>query len=242
MKTFLSCPGIPLLLLIVVLSAAVPVYAQELRIEIAPSQPRVLQEFEVAYTAGQEIASIEMPRWGALTLVRELGRSEGLLTTIRNGVTSESKTYSYRYLVRSAVSGVLVIPGTTAIVGGKSCRCDGLSVTIRPALKDGEPQCWILYDSVASRRMGGYILRLTCDRKPDRKEPLLAVNGTGVAPVMSGYSSENGREEYVYRYRIAVEAPGEYSCVPQLSFGGRPFEMEPYVITVKSASESFGYR
>lgn len=234
--------GIPLLsvLFVFLVCPSVPVRAQRLAIEVAPSQPRALQEFEVAYTADGEIASIEMPRWGALALVKELGRSRGTQTTIRNGVTTSSETYAYRYLVRAPVAGDMVVPGTTAVVGGRKYDCEATTVTVLPAVTDAKPQCRIAYDSVVSRRMGGYILRLTCDRKPDSKEPVLLVDGTPVRPMMSGYSNGNGREEYVYRYLIAVDGPGTYSCAPQLSFGGRPFAMEPYVITVKYASVSFG--
>lgn len=72
--------------------------------------------------------------------------------------------------------------------------------------------------------------------------PLLAVNGEDVAPLMSGYSEKNGLEEFVYHYRVAGDGPGTYSCVPRLSFGGREFAAEPYVVTVKpaSAAVSFG--
>ena len=59
---------------------------------------------------------------------------------------------------------------------------------------------------------------------------------------MSGYSEKNGLEEFVYHYRVAGDRPGTYSCVPRLSFGGREFAAEPYVVTVKpaSAAVSFG--
>lgn len=235
--------GIPLLFVLFVFFAcsAIPSRAQRLGIEVAPSQPRALQEFEVAYTADGEIASIEMPRWGALTLVKELGRSRGTQTTIRNGVMTGSETYAYRYLVCAPVAGDMVVPGTTAVVGGRKYDCEATTVTVLPAVTDAKPQCRIVYDSVVSRRMGGHILRLTCDRKPDSKEPVLLVDGTPVRPMMSGYSNENGREEYVYHYRVTVDGPGTYSCAPQLSFGGRPFAMGPYVITVKYASVSFGW-
>lgn len=59
---------------------------------------------------------------------------------------------------------------------------------------------------------------------------------------MSGYSEKNGLEGFVYHYRVAGDGPGTYSCVPRLSFGGREFAAEPYVVTVKpaSAAVSFG--
>ncbi len=238
MEKNLCRPGFALPLLMALLFAAAPAHAQELGIETVPSQPRALQEFEVWYTAGGEIESIEMPCWGSLTLVRELGRTSGTQTSVRDGVMTRSETHAYRYLVRSAVGGELVIPGTTAVVGGQTCRCDGLRVKILPALVSVQPQCRIVYDSVVSRRMGGHILRLTCDRRPDRRVPLLAVNGEDVAPLMSGYSEKNGLEEFVYHYRVAGDGPGTYSCVPRLSFGGREFAAEPYVVTVKPAGRN----
>jgi len=82
------------------------------------------------HAAGGEIESIEMPCWGSLTLVRELGRTSGTQTSVRDGVMTRSETHAYRYLVRSAVGGELVIPGTTAVVGGQTCRCDGLRVKL----------------------------------------------------------------------------------------------------------------
>ena len=118
MEKNLCRPGFALPLLMALLFAAAPAHAQELGIETVPSQPRALQEFEVRYTAGGEIESIEMPCWGALTLVRELGRTSGTQTSVRDGVMTRSETHAYRYLVRSAVGGELVIPGTTAVVGG----------------------------------------------------------------------------------------------------------------------------
>lgn len=204
MEKNLCRPGFALPLLMALLFAAAPAHAQELGIETVPSQPRALQEFEVWYTAGGEIESIEMPCWGSLTLVRELGRTSGTQTSVRDGVMTRSETHAYRYLVRSAVGGELVIPGTTAVVGGQTCRCDGLRVKILPALVSVQPQCRIVYDSVVSRRMGGHILRLTCDRRPDRREPLLAVNGEDVAPLMSGYSEKNGLEEFVSHYSLNI--------------------------------------
>ena len=119
MEKNLCRPGFALPLLMALLFAAAPAHAQELGIETVPSQPRALQEFEVWYTAGGEIESIEMPCWGSLTLVRELGRTSGTQTSVRDGVMTRSETHAYRYLVRSAVGGELVIPGTTAVVGGQ---------------------------------------------------------------------------------------------------------------------------
>ena len=212
MEKNLCRPGFALPLLMALLFAAAPAHAQELGIETVPSQPRALQEFEVRYTAGGEIESIEMPCWGALTLVRELGRTSGTQTSVRDGVMTRSETHAYRYLVRSAVGGELVIPGTTAVVGGQTCRCDGLRVKILPALVSVQPQCRIAYDSVVSRRMGGHILRHRATAGPDRREPLLAVNGEEVGPLMSGYSEKNGLEGFVYHYRVAGDGPGTYSC------------------------------
>ena len=71
MEKNLCRPGFALPLLMALLFAAAPAHAQELGIETVPSQPRALQEFEVWYTAGGEIESIEMPCWGSLTLVRD---------------------------------------------------------------------------------------------------------------------------------------------------------------------------
>ncbi|MFR6635026.1 MAG: hypothetical protein ACLUQ6_09950 [Alistipes onderdonkii] len=87
MEKNLCRPGFALPLLMALLFAAAPAHAQELGIETVPSQPRALQEFEVWYTAGGEIESIEMPCWGSLTLVRELGRTSGTQTSVRDGVS-----------------------------------------------------------------------------------------------------------------------------------------------------------
>jgi len=82
----------------------------------------------------------------------------------------------------------------------------------------------------------------TAGQNHGAREPLLAVNGEEVGPLMSGYSEKNGLEGFVYHYRVAGDGPGTYSCVPRLSFGGREFAAEPYVVTVKpaSAAVSFG--
>ena len=103
MEKNLCRPGFALPLLMALLFAAAPAHAQELGIETVPSQPRALQEFEVWYTAGGEIESIEMPCWGSLTLVRELGRTSGTQTSVRDGVMTRSETHAYRYLVLSLI-------------------------------------------------------------------------------------------------------------------------------------------
>lgn len=63
-----------LFMLLPALSWSVALRAQRLGIEVTPACPTVFQEFEVAYTADREIESIAPPRWGALTLGRELGQ------------------------------------------------------------------------------------------------------------------------------------------------------------------------
>ena len=107
-----------LFMLLPALSWSVALRAQRLGVEVTPACPTVFQEFEVAYTADREIESIAPPRWGALTLVRELGQSHGSQLSIVNGVRTDSELFSYRYRVRSRVSGEVFVPGTTAVVGG----------------------------------------------------------------------------------------------------------------------------
>ena len=75
-----------LFMLLPALSWSVALRAQRLGVEVTPACPMVFQEFEVAYTADREIESIAPPRWGALTLVRELGQSHGSQLSIVNGV------------------------------------------------------------------------------------------------------------------------------------------------------------
>lgn len=225
-----ACPGAA--------CGGIPVQAQQLGIEVTPRQPRVFQEFEVSYTASGEIESIAQPHWGALTLVRELGRSQGSQMSIVNGVTTRSDTYAYRYLVRSPVSGDVTVPGTTAVVGGRTCRCEGLVVTIRPDTAAVQPQCRLEPDTAAMARTGGYVVRLVCDRKPDQAQPLLMVNGVGCMPFSTGYSAVNGEEEYVYRYRIDSRGAERCTLVPQLSFGGKPFAVSPYVFTLKAGARN----
>lgn len=223
------------LTLLLALCSLVPVRAQQLGIEVTPRQPRVFQEFEVAYTASREIESITPPRWGTLTLVRELGRSQGTQMSIVNGVTTKSETYALRYLVRSPVSGEVVIPGTTAVIGGEEYRCEGQVVVILPDTLSAQPRCRIEPDTAAMARMGGCIVRLVCDRKPDQAHPLLTVNGTvECTPFATGYSCTNGQEEYVFRYRIDERDAKCCVLVPQLSFGGTPFVIPPYLLTLKT--------
>ena len=178
-----------LFMLLPALSGSVALRAQRLGIEVTPACPTVFQEFEVAYTADREIESIAPPRWGALTLVRELGRSHGSQLSVVNGVRTDSELFSYRYRVRSRVSGEVFVPGTTAVVGG---------------------------------------------REPDKADPVLVLDDTETCtPFSTAYSSRNGREECIYRYRIDVDNSGKHILTPQLSFGGKPFEVPSYVVWLK---------
>ena len=121
-----------LFMLLSALSWSVALRAQRLGVEVTPACPMVFQEFEVAYTADREIESIAPPRWGALTLVCELGRSHGSQLSIVNGVRTDSELFSYRYRVRSRVSGEVFVPGTTAVVGGRECRFERKRITVLP--------------------------------------------------------------------------------------------------------------
>lgn len=241
-KTCRRLPAIPILLCLVeALFLYVPGRAQQLGLEVAPQQPVVHQEFEVSYTADREIGAIEMPHWGALTLVKELGRSRGSLMSVVDGVTTRSGTYAYRYLVRSAVDGEVTVPGTTAVVDGRTYRCEGRVVTILPDTAAGAPQCRLELDTAARTHHGGCVVRLVCDRKPDQAKPLLMVDGADTyAPFSSSSSVKDGISEYVYTYRIPPSTAKRYELAVQLSFGGKAFEMEPYLITGEYASISFG--
>lgn len=128
-------------MLLSALSWSVALRAQRLGVEVTPACPMVFQEFEVAYTADREIESIAPPRWGALTLVCELGRSHGSQLSIVNGVRTDSELFSYRYRVRSRVSGEVFVPGTTAVVGGRECRFERKRITVLPDSAHCEPQC-----------------------------------------------------------------------------------------------------
>ena len=211
-----------LFMLLPALSWSVALRAQRLGIEVTPACPTVFQEFEVAYTADREIESIAPPRWGALTLGRELGRSHGSQLSVVNGVRTDSELFSYRYRVRSRVSGEVFVPGTTAVVGGRECRFERKRITVLPDSAHCEPQCRLEPDSAA---MGGCIVRLVCDRKPDKADPVLVLDDTETCtPFSTAYSGRNGREECIYRYRIDVDNSGKHILTPQLSFGGKPFE------------------
>lgn len=197
-----------LFMLLSALSWSVALRAQRLGVEVTPACPMVFQEFEVAYTADREIESIAPPRWGALTLVCELGRSHGSQLSIVNGVRTDSELFSYRYRVRSRVSGEVFVPGTTAVVGGRECRFERKRITVLPDSAHCEPQCRLEPDSAAMAAMGGCIVRLVCDRKPDKADPVLVLDDTETCtPFSTAYSSRNGREECIYRYRIDVDTP-----------------------------------
>ena len=161
-----------LFMLLPALSWSVALRAQRLGVEVTPACPTVFQEFEVAYTADREIESIAPPRWGALTLVRELGQSHGSQLSIVNGVRTDSELFSYRYRVRSRVSGEVFVPGTTAVVGGRECCFERKRITVLPDSAHCEPQCRLEPDSAAMAAMGGCIVRLVCDRKPDKADPV----------------------------------------------------------------------
>lgn len=223
-----------LFMLLPALSWSVALRAQRLGIEVTPACPTVFQEFEVAYTADREIESIAPPRWGALTLVRELGRSHGSQLSVVNGVRTDSELFSYRYRVRSRVSGEVFVPGTTAVVGGRECRFERKRITVLPDSAHCEPQCRLEPDSAAMAAMGGCIVRLVCDRKPDKADPVLVLDDTETCtPFSTAYSSRSGREECIYRYRIDVDNSGKHILTPQLSFGGKPFEVPSYVVWLK---------
>lgn len=223
-----------LFMLLSALSWSVALRAQRLGVEVTPACPMVFQEFEVAYTADREIESIAPPRWGALTLVCELGRSHGSQLSIVNGVRTDSELFSYRYRVRSRVSGEVFVPGTTAVVGGRECRFERKRITVLPDSAHCEPQCRLEPDSAAMAAMGGCIVRLVCDRKPDKADPVLVLDDTETCtPFSIAYSSRNGREECIYRYRIDVDTPGKHILTPRLSFGGKPFEAPSYVVWLK---------
>lgn len=220
-----------LLLLSLLPPVMVVVRAQQLRIEITPSRPTAFQEFEVAYTADREIESIAPPRWGALTLVRELGRSRGSQLSIVNGVQRKSEFYSYRFRVRSRVSGEVFVPGTTAVIDGRECSFERKIITVLPDSSRREPQCRLELDSAAMAGMGGCIVRLVCDRRPDKAAPVLLLDDTKeYTPVSTSYSSQNGQEECIYRYRIDISDTGRHSLTPQLSFGGKAFDAPSYVV------------
>ena len=223
-----------LFMLLPALSWSVALRAQRLGVEVTPACPTVFQEFEVAYTADREIESIAPPRWGALTLVRELGQSHGSQLSIVNGVRTDSELFSYRYRVRSRVSGEVFVPGTTAVVGGRECCFERKRITVLPDSAHCEPQCRLEPDSAAMAAMGGCIVRLVCDRKPDKADPVLVLDDTETCtPFSTAYSSRNGREECIYRYRIDVDTPGKHILTPRLSFGGKPFEAPSYVVWLK---------
>lgn len=237
-KTCCRLPAIPVLsCLVAALFLYVPSRAQELGLEVTPRQPVVYQEFEVSYTADREIGSIEMPHWGALTLVKELGRSRGSQMSVVNGVTTRSETHAYRYLVRSPVSGDVTVPGTAAVVAGRTYRCEGRVVSILPDTVAVEPQCRLELDTTAIARMDECVVRLVCDRKPDHAKPLLTVDGTAsYAPFSSSSSVKDGVAEYVYTYRIPTGAAERYELAPQLSFGGKPFDCPSYFVTRADAA------
>lgn len=207
------------------------VRAQQLRIEITPSRPTAFQEFEVAYTADREIESIAPPRWGALTLVRELGRSHGSQVSIVNGVRTESKFYSYRFRVRSRVSGEVFVPGTTAIIDGRECSFERKIITVLPDSSRREPQYRLELDTTSIAAAGECVVLLICDRRPDKAAPVLLLDDTKeYTPVSTSYSSQNGQEECIYRYRIDISDTGRHSLTPQLSFGGKAFDAPSYVV------------
>lgn len=223
-----------LFMLLPALSWSVALRAQRLGVEVTPACPTVFQEFEVAYTADREIESIAPPRWGALTLVRELGQSHGSQLSIVNGVRTDSELFSYRYRVRSRVSGEVFVPGTTAVVGGQERRFERKGITVLPDSARREPQCRLELDSAAMAGAGGCIVRLICDRKPDKADPVLVLDDTETyTPFSSSYSSKNGQEECIYRYRIDVSETGDHTLTPRLSFGGKPFDAPSYVIWLK---------
>lgn len=132
------------------------------------------------------------------------------------------------------MSGEVFVPGTTAVVGGRECRFERKRITVLPDSAHCEPQCRLEPDLAAMAAMGGCIVRLVCDRKPDKADPVLVLDDTETCtPFSTAYSNRNGREECIYRYRIDVDNSGKHILTPQLSFGGKPFEVPSYVVWLK---------
>lgn len=168
---------------------------------------------------GPWIESIAPPRWGALTLVRELGRSHGSQLSVERPDRLPNSSLTATGSVR--VSGEVFVPGTMAVVGGRECRFERKRITVLPDSAHCEPQCRLEPDSAAMAAMGGCIVRLVCDRKPSQGR-----SGAGAGryagdlhPVFDGLFPQERAEECIYRYRIDDNS-GKHILTPQLSFGG----------------------
>ena len=222
-------------MLLPALSWSVALRAQRLGIEVTPACPTVFQEFEVAYTADREIESIAPPRWGALTLVRELGRSHGSQLSVVNGVRTNSELFSYRYRVRSRVSGEVFVPGTTAVVGGRECRFERKRITVLPDSAHCEPQCRLEPDSAAMAAMGGCIVRLVCGSQTRQGRSGADAGRYGdLHPVFDRlFRQERAGRVYLPIPDRHMDSSGKHLLTPQLSFGGKPFEVPSYVVWLK---------
>lgn len=112
--------------------------AQEVSVT-ASATPNVLRtgdQFNLIYTANQEITELELPALDGVEVLGgpSQGRNQSIYSV--NGKVTTSSTYQFTYIMRATREGKLNIPGATLKIKNKSYRTNAVSLEVLA----GKPQ------------------------------------------------------------------------------------------------------
>ncbi|MEO6915263.1 MAG: BatD family protein, partial [Chitinophagaceae bacterium] len=126
-------------LLLILLSLPATIFSQvKFYTMVSEKQPDLSQYIQVDYTIenGKSVERIATPTFKNFKIIQGPSQSSGM--TYINGEMTQSK--SLTYILQPLVAGKIQIPGTTAIVDGKTIQADGVTIEVKKSGGRGSSQ------------------------------------------------------------------------------------------------------
>ena len=127
-------------ILFLLFGAIQPLFSQVTCTASAPPQVAVGQNFTFTFALSQraqQIASLQFPGFDVLSGPNQ---SSSSYTSMINGQTTQSNTYSYSYTLRAQKEGSFTVPVATFVVDGNHVKSNSVQINVVASQQAGTPQ------------------------------------------------------------------------------------------------------
>jgi len=134
------CKIVIINILIYIIGNIPSVFSQVTCTASAPPQVAVGQAFTFTFSLNQRAQQIAALQFSGFDLLSGPNSSQSFSTTIVNGQTTQSNTFSYSYTLRAQKEGTFTIPAATFIVDGNQVKSNSIQIKVVASQQSSTPQ------------------------------------------------------------------------------------------------------
>lgn len=194
------------------------------------------QDTEVGYYSTQSFENLSTPQWHSCGAEQISGphKTSSSRVSIVSGKKERLSLKGVYYIVRFKKPGWVTLPIVTALFDGENKPCTSMKVLVLPIKNEKEAVCTLTTEPEIIQPDKVFRLVLTCNRRPDESKPLMEHPGINLLSTSTGYTKQNGKEEYKFIYMMKIINPGSHTIwTKKLTFGGVGYSISPYILKIE---------